>query len=62
MTYLYDNRISYRNLKLDNILLDVKFSPKQCNFECAEELTQSKDNQEFSETRGTKLYIAPEIH
>ena len=48
--------ICHRDLKLDNILFDINFNPKICDFGLSE-----FNQNEFTDTVGTLKYEAPEI-
>ena len=53
----HDNKICNRDIKLENILLDVNFNPKICDFGFAE-----INKNEVMGKMGTLKYMAPEVY
>ncbi|KAK8857401.1 hypothetical protein M9Y10_015806 [Tritrichomonas musculus] len=58
MHYLQSNKIIFRNLNAENILLDDKFYPKICGFQLADKY---KNSPYLASIEGKPIYIAPEI-
>lgn len=58
INYLHENNIIHWDLKLDNILLDKKMSPKICDFGISSEYDPNK---KINDTGGTPAYLSPEV-
>lgn len=56
--YIHSNNIVHRDIKLDNILIDINNTIKICDFGVAK---QVKKGEILTEQCGTPAYIAPEI-
>ena len=59
MCYIYSKKISHRDLKPDNILLDSQYYPKICDFGLSKLITS---NGFSSNSIGTFNYLAPEVN
>ena len=58
MEYLHQHKIMHRDLKPLNILLDLNFYPKICDFGLSKTISTSIKHTTYL---GTKLYMAPEV-
>lgn len=63
MSYLHENNIIHRDLKLDNILLDDYLFPKISDFGLSKVMNRNNLNvlQSSKGIKGTIVYLAPEI-
>ncbi|XP_054483280.1 testis-specific serine/threonine-protein kinase 1-like [Anoplopoma fimbria] len=60
--YLHNGDLAHRDLKCENMLLDVHFNLKVCDFGFSKRLTYAEGRMVLSETFcGTSSYAAPEI-
>lgn len=60
--YLHSMNVAHRDLKCENLLLDVHYNLKVCDFGLSKTLTYVDDKLVLSETYcGTTNYAAPEI-
>lgn len=57
--YLHSNRVLHRDLKPQNILLDIKNHAKLCDFGFARNM--SRGTHVLTSIKGTPLYMAPEL-
>ena len=58
MKYIHSKGVSHRDIKLDNILIDINSYIKICDFGVAKKI---KKGEMFNDQCGTPAYIAPEI-
>lgn len=58
LEYLHSKNISHRDIKMENIMMDLNGNPKLIDFGFA---AQSKYNQKLKEVCGTTSYMPPEI-
>ena len=56
--YMHSKHVAHRDLKLENILIDDNLNLKICDFGFA----TNKNINLLSSYRGTKTYMAPEMH
>ena len=63
MSYLHENDIIHRDLKLDNILFDDYLFPKISDFGLSKVMNRNNSNvlQSSKGIKGTIVYLAPEI-
>lgn len=63
MSYLHENDIIHRDLKLDNILFDDYLFPKISDFGLSKVMNRNNSNvlQSSKDIKGTIVYLAPEI-
>jgi serine/threonine protein kinase len=61
MRILHANRVFHRDLKPDNVLLTKVLEPKLTDFGLAKRVAVGASLNQ-SDTRGTPLFMAPEIH
>ena len=59
LKYIHSHNIAHRDIKLDNILLDLYSGIKICDFGIGKKLTSK--NQLLTSFSGTPIYMAPEI-
>ena len=59
LSYIHSNNIVHRDIKLDNILIDLDNKIKICDFGVSKRL--SANNEVMKEQCGTPAYMAPEI-
>ena len=63
LEYLHvDQRIIHRDFKLENILVDLHFNLKICDFTLAKTFAEGSVVGFFYTHAGTERYMAPEIH
>ena len=59
LSFIHRNKIVHRDIKLDNILIDLDNNIKICDFGVSKRITNSNDK--MNEQCGTPAYMAPEI-
>ena len=62
LEYLHiDQKLIHRDLKLENILVDVNFNLKVCDFTLSKTISEGSSCGIFYTYAGTERYMAPEI-